>query len=667
MNLAGNITSLPGIGSIVAQKFSNLDIYTVFDLLYHLPSRYEDRTIITPVSQIKVDDTVTVIGTIDKIQNVFTKNGKRLQLATLADSSGKISVLWFNQMYLAKSIPPNSEVSLYGKIAFYNKKPALFSPDYELIANNLPAGRQGHEPYATGRIIPIYPETAGLTSKFIRKKIFDLIGQIPEEILPQTPAGLPGWKQAISNIHFPKSLDQVEPARKRLAFDELLLIQLGNLQSKAQRQSQKVKYKFDFSDLEIQKFVQSLPFTLTNTQKESVVEILEDLQKVVPANRLLQGDVGSGKTVVAAIASLSAHLSGLKTIFLAPTQILAQQHYQTLTDLFKNIDLKIDLVTSNHKLNTEHRTPNILVGTHALLSESIILEKVGLIVIDEQHKFGVIQRQQLIKKGDSPHVLTMTATPIPRTVALTLLCDLNVSTLDALPSGRLPVKTWVVPEIKRDPAYKWISQQLKTNHQQAFIVCPLIEESETLTSIKSVKKHYEDLQKIFPDLKLGLLHGRLKPKEKDTVLEEFRNYKLDILVTTPVVEVGIDIPNATIMLIESSQRFGLAQLHQLRGRVGRSDKQSYCLLFAESQTQRLAAMQTHHSGLELANIDLKIRGIGDIYGTAQHGRKLNLKIAGLTDLDLIEQSKRASENLFLSLKDLPLLSELLPQDKISAT
>lgn len=643
---------------MVAQKFANLDIYTVFDLLYHLPSRYEDRTIVTPISQIKIDDTVTVIGTIDKIQNVFTKNGKRLQIATISDSSGKLSVLWFNQMYLAKSIPPNSEVSLYGKIAFYNKKPALFSPDYELLTNN-------HEPYATGRIIPIYPETAGLTSKFIRKKVFDLVGQIPDEILPKTPPGLPGWKQAISGIHFPISMDQVEPARKRLAFDELLLIQLGNLQSKAQRQSQKVKYKFDFPDSEIQKFIGSLPFVLTDTQKQSIIEILEDLQKDVPANRLLQGDVGSGKTVVAAIASLSAHLSGLKTVFLAPTQILAQQHFQTLNSFFSSLNIQISLVTANDKLPIANS--QIIVGTHALLSESITLKKVGLIVIDEQHKFGVIQRQQLIKKGESPHVLTMTATPIPRTVALTLLSDLNVSTLDALPSGKLPVKTWVVPETKRSAAYNWIDQQLKTNDQQAFIVCPLIEESETLTSIKSVKKHYEDLQKIFPDFKLGLLHGRLKAKDKDLVLAKFRAGELDILVTTPVVEVGIDIPNATIMLIESSQRFGLAQLHQLRGRVGRSDKQSYCLLFAEDQTQRLTAMQTHHSGLELADIDLRIRGIGDIYGTAQHGRKLNLKIAGLTDLNLIEQSKRTSEELFLVLKDLPLLSELLPQDKISAT
>ncbi len=660
MNLTNNVTTIPGIGPSLSQKFAVLGIHTIFDLLYHIPTRYEDRTIITPVNQVKIGDTVTVVGTIDKIQNVFTKNGKRLQTATITDSSGKLSVLWFNQMYLARAIAPNSQVSLYGKISFYNKKPALFSPDHELITNS-------QIQISTGRIIPIYPETAGLTSKFIRKKIFDLISQIPGEILPQTPSGLLGWKKAVTNIHFPPNLDQIESARNRLAFDELLLIQLGNLQSKSQRQSQKVKYKFNFSDLEIKNFIASLPFILTTTQKQSLQEILEDLQKDVPANRLLQGDVGSGKTVIAAIASLATHLSGLKTIFLAPTQILAQQHFQTLTNLFKNFDLKVDLVTSNHKLNTEYRIPNILIGTHALLSESIKLEKVGLIVIDEQHKFGVLQRQQIIQKGQSPHVITMTATPIPRTVALTLLSDLDVSTLDSLPSGRLPVKTWIVPEIKRDSAYTWINQQLKSNRQQAFIVCPLIEESETLISIKSVKKHYEDLQKVFPDLKLGLLHGRLKPKEKDLVLEKFRTGELDILVTTPVVEVGIDIPNATIMLIESSQRFGLAQLHQLRGRVGRSHKQSYCLLFADSQTQRLQAMQIHHSGLELADIDLRIRGIGDIYGTAQHGRKLNLKIAGLTDLDLIEKSKQISLELSLNLKNLPYLSELLPQDKINTT
>jgi len=408
--------------------------------------------------------------------------------------------------------------------------------------------------------------------------------------------------------------------------------------------------------LRITDFVNNLPFKLTSDQNKVIEEIFSDLKKTTPMNRFLQGDVGSGKTIVAAIACYLSFLNGYQSIIMAPTEILAQQHYQSISKLFVRNGLKpfptITLITGSTKKDIQptpyNLQPNIIIGTHALLSAKTKFKKVGLVVIDEQHRFGVEQRALLKEKSLNPHILTMTATPIPRTVALTLYGELDLSYITEMPKGRQKIKTFLVPKEKRNKGYNWIKSQITNNKSQIFIVCPLIEESEaeTLKSVKAVKIEFENLKKIFNGFKLGLLHGKLKSVEKNKIMEDFKTKKIDILVSTPVVEVGIDIPGATIMLIEGAERFGLAQLHQLRGRVGRSNKQSYCFLYTENDTEktknRLEFFCKNHLGVKLAEFDLKSRGAGNIFGTEQHGF-VNLKIASLTDFELIDKTKKAVE------------------------
>ena len=422
-----------------------------------------------------------------------------------------------------------------------------------------------------------------------------------------------------------------------------------------------------------------MPFELTNAQKRTTEEIFSDLSADKPMNRLLEGDVGSGKTVVATIAMYLTHLNGFQSVLMAPTEILAQQHYQTISSLLEPFGLKIELRTGSSKgkgergkgkekkLNASPLTLNadVLVGTHAVISEKIKFDNLGLVVIDEQQRFGVEQRGILRKKGKNPHVLTMTATPIPRTIALTLYGDLDLSLLDEMPKGRKIIKTWLVPSQKRQPAYEWIKKQIDATASQIFIICPFIEESETMQTVKAATKEFETLQKnVFKNYKLALLHGKLKSKDKERVLNEFKSKKFDILVATPLVEVGIDIPNAGIIIIEASERFGLSQLHQLRGRVGRNSKQAYCLLFTESNNpltnQRLKAMETTNIGAELAEFDLKMRGPGEIYGTAQHGRQF-LKIASFSDFDLIKQTKAEAERIITKLDRYPRLSKKIKE------
>jgi ATP-dependent DNA helicase RecG len=660
MTLSSPVTILPGIGPSTATKLSNnLNIATLWDLLYHLPFRYEDRSHITYISQVRVGDTVTIFADVDFLKNQLSHRGRFLQIGQISDSTGFLTVVWFNQSYLPKTLKPGTKIALYGKIEFYSRKPALISPDYEIISEN-------HPLIHIGAITPIYPETKGISSKWLRIKIHALLQTLDaQELFPNPPPELPPWQQAITNIHFPKKQDQVVPAHRRLAFDELFLLHLEAIKRKDSWNHTKLTHPLSVNQDKVLEFISSLPFTLTPTQNQAVKEILSDLQLPHPANRLLEGDVGSGKTVVAAIAAYVAHLNGFQTLLLAPTQILATQHFNTLNTLFKPFGLQIGLVTAGFKFQTCPPDWRVIVGTHALLSPNLNFSHVGLVVIDEQHRFGVAQRALATAMGNTPHILTMTATPIPRTVALTLHGDLDLSTLSSPPSGRLPIKTWVVPETKRPAAYAWIAKEISTNHTQCFIVCPFIEPSESLTTVKAASAEFAKLQTVFPNLKLDLLHGRLKSKDKDEVINRFRAGESNILVTTPVVEVGIDIPNAAIMMIEGADRFGLAQLHQLRGRVGRSDLQSYCLLFADSESARLKAMETHSSGLELSEIDFKLRGPGQIYGTAQHGVP-QFKVASYDDLDLISQAKKAAETAYPNLQKYPILRSLLTQGKIEA-
>ena len=655
MDLSSDISSLPKVGPTFANKFYRLGINTIEDLLYHVPTRYLDYSNVTTVSNLSPGDTATVHAKIVSIKNIYSKKGLKMQVGSVEDDTGKISVLWFNQPFLVKTLYPGRLVSLSGKVGFFNRRLCLTSPDYELISED------GDETMHTGRLVPIYSETSGLSSKWIRRKIKDAHNLVSiKEFLPPKilkDLHLAGVNQAIKFVHFPENLEEAEVGRKRLAFNELLNLELRSLIRKMNWKKNRVVNKFVIDQKAIDSFVKSIAFDLTGSQRKAIDEILKNLISEIPMNRLLEGDVGSGKTVVAATAAFAAFINGYQTIIMAPTQILASQHYKTFNSLFSKFPVRISLTTSENKKSDLGRT-DIFIGTHSLINGKINFDKVGLVVIDEQHRFGVGQRKHLIKKSGTPHVLTMTATPIPRTVALAAYGDMDLSVLTEMPSGRQKVTTWVVPEGKRPGAYSWIEKHIKSEKCQAFVVCPLIEDSETetLADVKSVTTEYANLQSVFPKLKLGLLHGRLKPSEKENVLESFKEGKIDILVTTPVVEVGIDIPNATIMVIEAAERFGLAALHQLRGRVGRGDKKSYCLLFSNFHTgkayTRLKAMEKNHSGFELSELDLKLRGPGEVFGTAQSGFP-ELKIADWSNYELIKEAKIVAEEIVKNPKNFP--------------
>ncbi len=688
MKLSTPITNAGKLYANYAGRLEKLDIFTLKDFLYHLPARYDDFSHIVAIKDLVAGELVTIQGQITEITNSYTRSRKQIQKATITDDSGTLPVIWFNQPYITKTLKFGDSVSLSGRVQSDGFIPSLVAPDFEIIPMS---GRTIH----TGRLVPVYPETAGVSSKWLRRQVdkllatsYELVEFLPDET--QKRLDLMPFNKAIAQIHFPDALGESEKARERLGFDEIFLLQLANIKRKREWQEKVLGNTFAIEKFqkEIDKFWESLPFEPTSAQRRAIHEIMSDLASPHAMNRLLQGDVGSGKTIVAGIAMYMAFLNGFQSVLMAPTEILANQHYETLKKLLEPLGVKVDLATGSKKterviaseakqsnINKEKiaassSTPrndnsfDILIGTHAVLSDKINYEKLGLVVIDEQHRFGVEQRSIIRSKGTNPHVLTMTATPIPRTVALTLYGDLELSILDEMPKGRQVIKTWLVPNQKREAGYEWIEKQIKKG-DQAFIVCPFIEESESLTTIKAASSEFEQLQKhVFPKLKLGLLHGKMRAKEKDEVLEKFRKGSIDILVATPVVEVGIDIPNATIILIEAAERFGLSQLHQLRGRVGRGDKQSYCLLFTESSspqaTQRLKSMEHIHNGAELAELDLKMRGSGDLYGTLQHGRKW-LKIASFSDTRLLEIAKQEAIRVFPDLNKYPLLIEKIEE------
>lgn len=654
MNLRSSISNLPKVGPIFEKKFEKIGVETIEDIFYHVPTRYLDYSNIAKVQDLKVGETATVHAKIVSLKNIYSKRGLKMQIGSVEDETGRITVLWFNQPFLVKTLYPGSFVSISGKVGFFSRKICFTSPDYELISSN------DDETMHTGRLVPVYPETSGLSSKWIRRKIYDAfqistINEfLPKEMLDKYE--LENFKRSIEMVHFPKDMREAEIGRKRLAFNELLNLELKSQIGKLNWQKNILTHRLIIKQKEISNFIDSLPFTLTGSQKEVVTEILSDLRRDIPMNRLLEGDVGSGKTIVAAIGIFASFINGFQSVIMAPTQILAIQHYHTLKKLFKKFNLRISLITSSTK-EIELGRSDVFIGTHSLIGGKVDFNSVAFVVIDEQHKFGVEQRKQLIKsttfsdktKG-TPHVLTMTATPIPRTVALTIYGDMDLSVISEMPKGRQKVTTWVVPELKRRGAYKWVNSQISKFKSQVFWVCPLIEDSkaETMQDVKSVTSEFLNLKSIFTDQRLGLLHGRMKADEKEKVLGDFKNHKLDILVTTPVVEVGIDIPNATIMAIEASERFGLAGLHQLRGRVGRGEKKSYCLLFTNFHSgkayTRLKAMEATHSGFELSELDLKLRGPGEIFGTAQSGFP-ELKVASWGNLDLIKSAKEAAEKI----------------------
>lgn len=664
ITLSTPVRFIPRVGPAMAGRLERLGIQTVEQLLYHIPFRYDDFSLISTIAAVQPGETVTVKGTVEKFNAFFTKTGKKIQEAKVRDDTGVLTVIWFNQPYLRSIITVGSAIRLSGQMNWFGNKIVMSSPQYEIVSTS-----DESLSLHTGRLVPVYPETEGISSKWLRGRIAFLLEHVlphvtdyvPDEIL--RPQRFINLQDAIRTVHFPNSQEEANEARRRLAFDELLLLQVRAYEQKYEREQKERAYPFTIPDADVTSLIRSLPFTLTRDQTNAMHDLFVDVTKPYPMNRLLEGDVGSGKTIVAAIAMYVAYKNGHQSVLLAPTQILAEQHYKTLSNIFNSIDIKISLVTGDKKLNYESgimnhgkkqvkkMKPMILVGTHALLSESVKLPTLGLVVIDEQHRFGVAQRTILTKEnaeGKIPHLLTMTATPIPRTVAKTVLGHMDLSMLTQMPLGRKRVKTWVVPNNKRQSAYAWITKQIQTTHGQVFIICPFIEESETLTTVKAVKKEYETLRNQFRMFSVGLLHGKMKPEQKTNVLTDFRKQKHQILLATPVVEVGIDIPNATIMMIEGADRFGLGQLHQLRGRVGRGELSSYCLLFTEKDDndtiERLKALERVYSGPELAEIDLIHRGPGELLGIRQHGIP-NLKIASFTDGKTIEETQKAVSDL----------------------
>ena len=641
MNLNTPIGSLPKTSSITIRRLRSIGINTFQDLLDYFPSRYLDFSLVSEINKVQPGEVVTVSGKVIKTQNQYTKTGLKIQKVTIADESGQIDATWYNQPYLIRLFKTGDQLSVAGEIQKFGNKLFIQPQEYQL----------GHNQIHTGRIVPVYPEKQGLSSRVIREKIFWLISQI-DQIKDPLPEKIINYNQLIDqltaykNIHFPGNKKIIEQAKRRLSFDELFMLQLSNAFIKKDWEKQTVGNPFILdkkNQTKLNKFISQLPFKLTDSQKKVVAEITEDLGLKKPMNRFLQGDVGSGKTVVATIACYLAYLNGYQSLFMAPTEILANQHYETISKLLAPYKIKVGLFTSSNKI----KNYDLAIGTQSLLNEKLKFDKVGLVVIDEQHRFGVTQRTLLQKKGVNPHLLTMTATPIPRTVALTFYGSLDVSYIDEMPRGRLPVKTYFVNKEKRFDGYNWIKNEIEKKSVQVFIVCPLIEESEneTMKSVKAVQKEYEYLKNyVFQKLRVGLLHGKIKSKEKEKIMSDFKNKKYDILIATPVVEVGIDISNATVMIIEAAERYGLAGLHQLRGRVGRGDKQSYCFLFSEKSDdniiKRLQFFAKTNSGQQLAEYDFKHRGPGTIFGTKQHGF-LNLKIASLTDFELIQKTKSA--------------------------
>ena len=679
------LSETPGIGFSYAKKLAFLGLLTVEDLINHYPFRYDDFSEVSTALEAQIGQKITLQGEIWSIANIYTRSRKIITKAVFNDGTTPVELTWFNSPWLTKQISSGDQLQISGKISKYKNKFTMIAAVWEKLTQAKASEVRGvadlhsfsppqadvfedqddrtSEPTIhTGRLVPIYPETYGVSSKWLRSKINQILPALTiEDPLPEViKNNLIDLPEALQKVHFPNDWADVEKARARLEFDELFYIQLATQKVRQDWRNKPNIGQFQVDQKKVDSFLKKLPFQLTKAQLRVIEEILADLQTGRPMNRLVQGEVGSGKTIVAAVIAYLTFLNGYRSFYMAPTEILAFQHFDTLSNLLEPLGIKVGIYTGSRKFTQKHNvktTPDIIIGTHALLSAKLDIPDVGLIIIDEQQRFGVEQRSVLRSKAKVPHFLTMTATPIPRTVALTLYGDLDLSIIDELPKGRLPVRTHVVPSKKRLDAYTFIEKKVREG-DQVYIITPLIDESETLQSVKAATVEFEKLQReVFPDLKLGLLHGRLKSKDKEAVLNAFKNRQIAILVSTSVVEVGVDVTNATIMVIEGAERFGLAQLHQLRGRVGRGSKESFCFLFTgveDSQnTSRLKNLEKIHDGLKLSELDLKIRGSGEIFGKKQSGR-FELKIASLTNLTLIEKTKTAAEKL---LKDNPTLDK----------
>ncbi len=686
MDFTTPIENIPRVGPVLQKRLKGLGVRIVLDLLFYFPSQYKDFSNLIAISQVKINEICTIQGRILEIKTTRTWKRKMfLTEAIIEDKTGAIKATWFGKPYLDRILKKNDFVFMSGKIIIGNNEAYFSNPTYEKtysIADDLDEVNSNKLTH-TGRIVPIYPETKGLSSRWLRSTLKFILassgGRIPETLPEKIIAEqkLLDINRALWEIHFPSSFPAVNEAKKRFSFEELFYIELFVLRERAKLNREKaysVPFKLDL----IKELVSLLPFQLTDGQRKSAYQILKDIEKLRPMNRLLQGDVGSGKTVVAAIAALSAIKAGFQTAFMAPTEILSKQHFQEIAKLLGNFNLNIGLLTGKQDQFRSKKLKNdiveisrkkllektlkgeidILIGTHALIQDKVKFGKLGLVILDEQHRFGVEQRAKLVKNSKIiPHLLSMTATPIPRTLSLTIYGDLDLSLISELPKGRKKIITEIVEPEDRTKTYEFIRSEIEKGGQ-IFVICPRIEKSEKDTDdvsgwseVKAVKEEYEKLsQTIFPDLKVGILHGKMTSKEKEQIMKDFKNKKIQILVSTSVVEVGIDVPNATVMMIEGADRFGLAQLHQFRGRVGRGERQSYCLLLTDSSSQktkqRLKALITCENGFQLAEKDLELRGPGDFSGTRQWGIP-DLMMDSLKDIRLVEKTREIAKEILI--------------------
>ena len=695
IRLETELAKINGLSLPFLAKLGKLQIKTIKDLLWHFPTRYEDFSRIVKIADLKLNQSATIRGV---VKGVSIRHSWRRKIiiveVIIADETGAIKAIWFNQPYISKVLQVGRRVNFAGRVAISSDEIYLQNPTYEIVSAT-------SETKHTAGLIPVYPETRGLTSKGLRylinavlKNLVELADFVPEEILQRNE--FPNLIMALRNIHFPKDLNQAEKARQRFAFQDLFLLQLVNIKNRLRLALEKAP-PLKINNQLIAAMIAKLPFDLTEAQTRSLNEILNDLKKSQPMNRLLQGDVGSGKTVVAALAALAAADNNKQTAFMAPTEVLARQHYKTLSSIFKNLTIGIGILTGSEarsfygdnletKVSRAQLLKNIaegkikiILGTPALISNGragrktskkpIEFRDLALAIVDEQHRFGVDQRAALVKQEREPgqettvHFLSMSATPIPRTLSLTLFGDLELSIIDELPSGRKEIITKIVAPSNRKKAYEFIREQIKTG-RQAFVICPRIAAAESTSEnesqlldvrkklwleVKNVTEEYERLsQKIFPDLKIAMLHGKMKSAEKAQIMSGFASGEINILVSTSVIEVGVDVPNAAIMMIEGADRFGLAQLYQFRGRVGRAEHQSYCLLFtnssAQSTHQRLDALLKAKNGFELAEKDLAIRGPGEFIGDKQTGIP-DLAMKALNNIELIKMARAAANGV----------------------
>jgi ATP-dependent DNA helicase RecG len=701
-DLSTPITRVRSVGARSAARLAKLGIHSVRQLLWHLPARYEDYSLAVPIADVIPGQKQSIQGEVVSIvsRHIWPKR-MTITTATLRDDSGAIRAVWFNQPYLEETLTEGTLLSVAGKMVLDKRGLYISNPIYEKIipAQTADGGSLRH----TGRLIPIYPETEGVTSKYLRFLIQPLLEHLsipdPLPAAVRRQYDLTDITDALRTVHYPDSEESVPAARDRLAFDDLLLLQLKALRER--REINKLRsIRIPMDAAYMRALVSSLPFVLTKDQRVAALEILRDMERLYPMNRLMEGDVGSGKTVVALLAAMHAARAGQQTVFLAPTEVLALQHYRTLRAIVGTSDTHTALLTGSTASIDDREvtkaaakraigagTAHIVIGTHAVIRDDVRFSALALVVIDEQHRFGIEQRASLMKSGRHqsgliPHLLSMTATPIPRTLALTIFGDLDISLIYEKPKGRRPIETSVVSSVERPQVYDFIRQQVQDG-RQVFVICPAIEQTAPIApgmapaggrqgrlsalwaQVKAVEEEYKRLSsEVFPDLRVAMLHGRMKPAQKQSIMREFKDGWHDILVSTSVIEVGVDVPNASIMVIEGADRFGLAQLHQFRGRVGRAEHQSYCFLFSSDDTtgnRRLQAMTKTDNGFTLAEQDMKIRGPGEFFGIKQSGLP-DLTMAALANVDLIKKARTAARAIMKidpDLKRNPLLAAQL--------